>query len=257
MKSTLCFTAIVLLLMCATVSAYEFEVSSVPLEAEESVARSASWDYRGVFEPRGTGTHQVSATVKPEECRFYLTYDDEGRDQEALLQQVKTVSERLAGALAGIEQAKVEILPLDYSPGRSWHGLFVGEKAEISTTFRVTIVLATEGDAAFWENADAVARVLQRVAELRNEADWGKKLTVGRVAYAVESLEPTKAALYDKVEEEVKALRESMAAANGNSKSGVFCKIEYGNPATSRVTLEEVEIVLPYNVEIVLRDEAD
>jgi hypothetical protein len=257
MKSIFYFATIVLPLVCVTVSAYEFEVSGSPMEAERVLSRSSSWDYREMVEPWGSGSHQVRATVKPEECRFYLTYDDEGRDHEALLQQAKIVSERLRGALAGIEQAKVEILPLDYSPGKSWHGLFVGEKAEISVTLRVTVELATDGDDRFWGNADAVARVLQRIAEVRNDADWGKKLSVGRVAYAVESLEPTKAILYGKVEEEVKALRESLSAANGNSRSGVFCKIEYGNPSTSRVTLEEVEVVLPYSVEIVLRDQEE
>jgi hypothetical protein len=243
--------------MCATVSAYEFELATPSAGSGWSMSEKAVRNYTVASDVRGPGDHQVSTIVRPEECRFYLTYDDEGRDHGVLLQQARMVSGKLSEALEEVEQAKVEILPLDYSPGRAWHGLFAGEKAEISVTFRVTVTLAKEGDSAFWGNASAVSRALQRVAEVRNDADWGKKLTVGRVAYAVESLEPTKAALYDKVEEEVKAIRESLFAANGNSKSGVFCKIEYGNPSTSMVTLEEVEVVLPYRVETALRNQED
>jgi hypothetical protein len=257
MKSTHCLTFVVLLLISATLNAYEFDVRSPARETRWSESQGDWLEYTEVSDADVTGEHRVTMSVKPEECRFYLTYDDEGRDHEALLEQARLIGGQLSEALADVEQAKVEILPLDYSPGRSWHGFFVGEKPEISVTFRVTITLATEGNTAFWENAEAVARVLQRITGLKNEAEWGKKLTVGRVAYAVESLEPTKAVLHTKVEEEVKTLRESLFAANGNSRSGVFCKIEYGNPSSSRVTLEEVEVVLPYSVEIVLRDQED
>jgi len=254
MKPTMLHATVVFLLASVAAGAYEFEAASVSPESSWSLygASARSADRHPVVP---TGEHQVKATVKPEECRFYLTYEDDGRDHVELLRQAKIVGGELEKALADLKQAKVEIVPLNYSPEKSWRGLFVGEKAVIGVSFRVTIQLAVEGDDAFWGNAEVVARVLQKISEARKNPEWGKKLSQGRVTYAVESLEPTKAVLYTRIEEEVRALRKSLDAANAQSLGGeeVFCDVEYGNPATSRVTLEEVEVVLPYSVEFVLR----
>jgi len=258
MKTTLSLTAIVLLVVCTTAGAYEFELRTASSESDWAFYGGGAYS-ADRHEPARPTEHKVATTVKPEECRFYLTYNDDGRDAADLLQGAKAVAGHLEKALAGVEQAKVEILPVDYSPERSWRGIFVGEKAEISVSFRVTIKLALEGEDRFWQNADLVARVLGKIAEAKKDADWGRNLSEGRVAYAVESLEPTKAVLYGKAEEEVKALRESLFAANGafTGKSDILYKIYYGNPSTSRVTLEEVEVVLPYSVEIALKDQTD
>jgi hypothetical protein len=256
MKLTVLPIATVLLLISATAAGYEFEVSSMRTEAAWS-----SYEMRNLAKPPAwavpTGMRQVEETVKPEECRFYLTYEDEGREHVPLLEQAKLVNEQLRKALADIEQAKVEIEPFNYSPEKSWRGLFVGEKTDISLTFRVTIKLAVEGEDAFWENAELVAEALERIAGAREEGNWGRKLKEGRVAYAVESIEPTKRLLYGKIEEEVKAMRKSLGAANERDTSDIFCVVEYGIPSASSVTLEEVKVALPYRVEFKLERQAE
>lgn len=252
MNLTTVHVAAFILLTSASAAAYEFEA--------ESAGEDADWSSHRIMPlalpPSGalqTGMHQVKATVKPEECRLYLTYEDEGRDHMPLFQQAKLVREHLTQAFADIEDANVTIEPVNYSPEKSWRGLFRSQKAEICVTFRVTIKLATEDANTFWDNAELVAEVLERIAEAREQGDWGRKLKEGRVTYAVESIEPTKRSLLAMLEGEVQTMRKSVSVANEVDASDVFCDIEYGNTSSSSATLQEIEVVLPYRVDFALK----
>jgi len=256
MKSAFHLTALVLLIVSTTAAAYEFQAQFVSSQRGWSFPGGAAVAAEGeAVTP--SGVHRVTTTLKPEECRFYFRYEDEGQNHISLLENARTIGDQLADALSGIEGAKVESVPVNYGPEKSWYGIFYGDKTELGVSFRVTIELAPEGENRFWQNSETIARVLEGIRRVKAEGGWGRKLTPGYVLYYIESIEPTKAVLYSKVEEEVQALRKSVAEANGIDGSEILCRIEYGDPQPSRISLEEVEVMLPYRVDILLKREME
>jgi hypothetical protein len=86
------------------------------------------------------------------------------------------------------------------------------------------------------------------VDRVRKESKLGRKLTKGKLRYAVKSIEPVKKLLLDKVEKEVATLRASHARMNKLEEADVFCDVQFGEIRAERQSLEKVTVALPYSV---------
>ncbi len=252
MNSQRIVALMIIVLASPIAMAYEFSAGSGGV-AEWSTYGTSAYE-RSAAGGTGSAHRRVSTTVKPEECRLYLTYADEGVGHQALLEGAKEVGQHLEETLADLGRERVKIESANYSPEKSLGGMFRKERDEIGVVFRITIMLNTEDKNAFWDNAQLVASVLDKVGQVKIDGRWGKKLREGRVAYAVQSIGSTRRSLLAMVNEEVEAMKDSFAAANEVNTSDVLCAIDYGVIYSESPTLEAVEVFLPYGVNLELKE---
>jgi len=244
---------IVVLSISSMAAEYEFYA------ANSDVAEWSKYDALGAlgyvgYAAEAASSHRVTTTVKPEECRLYLRYEDEGVGHLALLGDAKAVQKYLEEAFKDIGQDRVKIETVNYSPEKSLGGMFRKDRDEIDVLFRITIILNTKGEDGFWDNAELVAKVLDRVSQVKKDGRWGKKLREGRVGYAVQSIAPTRASLLEMVNREVQEMKDAFAAVNALNAADVYCSIDYGEIHSMSPTLEAVEVILPYRVEFELKE---
>lgn len=246
------WVAILIVVLSISSMAAEYEFYA----AGSDVAEWSKYDALGYvgYAAQAASSHRVTTTVKPEECRLYLTYEDEGVGHLTLLEEAKRVKQQLEQNFEDIEQGKVRIEAANYSPEKSLGGMFRKDRDEMSLVFRITMTLNTEDPDGFWANAELVARVLDRVSQARKDGRWGKKLREGRVTYAVQSIEPTKRALLKLVHQEAQEMKDAFAAVNALNAADVYCSIGYGEICSMSPTLEAVEVILPYRVEFELKE---
>ena len=240
-----------LLLFASVATAYEFEASGGVVAEWESYGATSgveSWHTGGRDYP-----YRVTTMVKPDECRLYLTFEDDGRGHQELLQQAKAARDHLGKILGNIGEGATWIEAVNYSPEKSFGGFFSKEKDEIRVGIRVTIRLEAQKEDRFWQNAELVATVLDGISEVKKDGKWGKKLKEGRVAYAVHNIDVTKILLLEQVNEEVKDKRRVYALINGVDASDVICDVEYGDLVTEFQTLQGVKVILPYRVDFRLK----
>ncbi len=199
--------------------------------------------------------HQVKLKIRPEECRFYLSYNDEGKGHTKLLKEALEARDHLEKAFNDIDRERVRLETYNYNPEKSMGGIFRSEREEINMVFRVVVKLDTKGEERFWNNAQLVAEVLDKITEIRKDHKYKKKINSGQVLYAVKSIEPIQKKLLEIVNQEVNQRKEAFARANKVSTDQLISRIQYDTLRSYKQALNEIEVAMPYKVFFEIKEE--
>ena len=236
---------------------YVWNASAYEFLAEEST--SANWSTYGDRSygkyNSGQGNFQVSSRIRPDECRFYLTYENEGESNLKLLETAKEIDEYLKKIFNEWKKDKVKIETVNYGPEKSFGSIFRKEKNQVSVIFRITIKLDTDGETSFWDNSKLVAEVLDKVNKVKKDNYWGDKIKAGQITYSVNNIDKTRKELLHKISEEVREHKKAYSEINSVGVAQVLCDIDYGNLIPGTPTLQGIDIIMPYNVDYKLKED--
>lgn len=189
--------------------------------------------------------------IVPEECRFYLSYQDGGKNNSELLGEAEKLKNNILEAMKSVDPENIAVEMAFYNPEQYLGSFFKSQKEEINLQFRITVKLGKD----FWENSKKIAKVLDVINDVKKDQQPGKKLTQGDVRYAVKKVEPFAEELLKKTEEKIKEFKKNIVEINKSSENDLFFNVTYSEIYVEEQTLEKVTLVLPYNFTYKLKEE--